>query len=618
MSGRRGAMVGLAGILMAAVALLPSRAAGAEGAAAEKPSMLDAGRQQAASEAYRGGVAGAAPSTGVYTMYGSGPSATIGPTYPIPGPADSRVAEKIREALAVTHALDFVDTPIEDVLMFLKDLTKVEMILDKGSGIKGQEAITLNLAGIPFAALLQAIEDRYPSWQFVVRDYGILLTTREKARELGFYPAIAFARRNEGGDGLRTPAPPAKLSNREKVYTVAYQVADLVVPLPSPPLPLDGTRPAAGQAGSNADFAPLIGLITNTIQPATWDAVGGRGSIAPHKGSLSIVVSQTKDVHEQIVDLTEGLRRQQDISVALEVRMLRVQDQAMPAETQGKGLERGAGIGPPQTEQLLEALRQHQGVDCAALSQTTVLNGQTAFLSPLEDGDARTVPLVTQVVISNDRRFIRLWLGTADSGKSLASAWIGDGRSLVVAIPLDQSERYGDRRHSEAKPVKVQRLLLITPRIVIMDEEEQRQTQCRELDPGARVSQIPEKPQGGRYPNSTATAAAKQAPSPHSNPPDGAAATPNVTTPPLTPQVMLQLRILELDYAKVRAAGFDLKRLGIDPQARQAGSGCSVLKGETAAELAEALLKDKLARPLAEPTPVTLSGRPAQFQCGGE
>ncbi len=40
--------------------------------------------------------------------------------------------------------------------------------------------------------------------------------------------------------------------------------------------------PVGGQGGAGqADFDSLIDLITSTVQPATWDDVGGQGSIAP-------------------------------------------------------------------------------------------------------------------------------------------------------------------------------------------------------------------------------------------------------------------------------------------------------------------------------------------------
>jgi len=90
--------------------------------------------------------------------------------------------------------------------------------------------------------------------------------------------------------------------------------------------PPAGFGPGGLGGGANADFDSLIELITSTIQPTTWDTVGGSGSIAPFETNLSIVVSNTQDVHEEIVDLLEQLRRLQDLQVTIEVRFITLND----------------------------------------------------------------------------------------------------------------------------------------------------------------------------------------------------------------------------------------------------------------------------------------------------
>ncbi len=54
--------------------------------------------------------------------------------------------------------------------------------------------------------------------------------------------------------------------------------------------------------------------------------MGGPGSIAPFETNLSLVVSQTQEVHEEIVDLLEQLRRLQDLQVTIEVRFITLND----------------------------------------------------------------------------------------------------------------------------------------------------------------------------------------------------------------------------------------------------------------------------------------------------
>jgi len=78
--------------------------------------------------------------------------------------------------------------------------------------------------------------------------------------------------------------------------------------------------------GSQADFQQLISLIQETVQPTTWDAQGGPGAIRPFETNLSLVISQTQEVHEEIADLLEQLRRLQDLQVTIEVRFITLND----------------------------------------------------------------------------------------------------------------------------------------------------------------------------------------------------------------------------------------------------------------------------------------------------
>jgi general secretion pathway protein D len=87
-----------------------------------------------------------------------------------------------------------------------------------------------------------------------------------------------------------------------------------------------GFGPGGLGGGSMADFDSLIELIETTIRPQSWDAVGGPGSIAPFMTNLTLVVSQTQDVQEDIVDLLEQLRRLQDLQVTIEVRFITLND----------------------------------------------------------------------------------------------------------------------------------------------------------------------------------------------------------------------------------------------------------------------------------------------------
>jgi general secretion pathway protein D len=54
--------------------------------------------------------------------------------------------------------------------------------------------------------------------------------------------------------------------------------------------------------------------------------VGGPGAIRPFDSTLSLVISTTQEVHEEIADLLEQLRRLQDLQVTIEVRFISLND----------------------------------------------------------------------------------------------------------------------------------------------------------------------------------------------------------------------------------------------------------------------------------------------------
>ena len=85
--------------------------------------------------------------------------------------------------------------------------------------------------------------------------------------------------------------------------------------------------PGGMGGAANADFDSLMELITSTVERDSWVENGtGEGEIQPFPTNLSLVISQTQRVHEQIADLLEQLRRLQDLQVTIEVRFIRLSD----------------------------------------------------------------------------------------------------------------------------------------------------------------------------------------------------------------------------------------------------------------------------------------------------
>jgi general secretion pathway protein D len=89
-----------------------------------------------------------------------------------------------------------------------------------------------------------------------------------------------------------------------------------------------GSRPSTGSqgGGTQADFGAIIDLITETVEPESWDDWGGPGSISEFEGNLSLVIRQTEDVHNEIAELLQQLRKMQDLQITIEVRFITLND----------------------------------------------------------------------------------------------------------------------------------------------------------------------------------------------------------------------------------------------------------------------------------------------------
>ncbi len=91
-------------------------------------------------------------------------------------------------------------------------------------------------------------------------------------------------------------------------------------------IPIGGGPGNLGGAAA-ADFDSLIDLIVSTVAADSWaENGGGEAEIRPFPTNLSIVISQTEAVHEEIADLLTQLRKLQDLQITIEVRFIRLND----------------------------------------------------------------------------------------------------------------------------------------------------------------------------------------------------------------------------------------------------------------------------------------------------
>ena len=272
----------------------------------------------------------------------------------------------IERRLQTPVLLRYQDTPLTEVMHNLSELTGVNMHLDprglSQEGVNTDTPVTISLSKeISLKSALNLILEPL-HLTYVIND-EVLKITSEQLRDGAVYPqtysvadlvtpipnfvpssnlglnglinesmANATAARGQFGFGS---SGPAVLVNDRKQKPAMGPNGVLAQQLSSQPAPgqpngavqIGGAGPGSMGAGANADFDSLIDLITATVANDTWaENGGGTAEIRPFPTNLSLVISQTQAVHEQIAELLAQLRRLQDLQVTIEVRFIRLND----------------------------------------------------------------------------------------------------------------------------------------------------------------------------------------------------------------------------------------------------------------------------------------------------
>jgi len=164
---------------------------------------------------------------------------------------------KIRRELVKSTTLDFVETPLAEVVMFLQDLHQIPVKLDatalENAGVADDTPITNTLREVSLhTALRQVLEPL--DLTYLVAGEVLMITTRDEAQA---HPEV-------------------------RVYNV------------------DGLA-------SEKSIDDLIKVITSTCTPESWKTTGGFGQIEEFQGKL--VVRQSGEVQWEISQLLADLRR---------------------------------------------------------------------------------------------------------------------------------------------------------------------------------------------------------------------------------------------------------------------------------------------------------------------
>ena len=163
------------------------------------------------------------------------------------GPAEKR----IRTALDKIVRMEFIETPLNEVVEFLKDEHDIPIQLDKKAledeAIDTAKLITMNLSGVSLRSALRLMLEP-ELLTYVIKNEVLLITTKSKAAD--------------------------------DLITKVYPVADLVVPIETPPIGqmgLNGAVGGGGQFGAGGGANSQMGMGGGGGMGGMGGGMGGMG-----------------------------------------------------------------------------------------------------------------------------------------------------------------------------------------------------------------------------------------------------------------------------------------------------------------------------------------------------
>jgi hypothetical protein len=127
-------------------------------------------------------------------------------------PSDASV-QKVLVTLQKPVDVEFADVAVPEAVKMMRDAQKLPISHDAARDL-GEIKVTVSLKETKLGAALQAIEDQNADIVFVVREYGILVTRKDYAKERGFVSAVQLWR-DKAGD-LPDPKPEEKPAEAPK------------------------------------------------------------------------------------------------------------------------------------------------------------------------------------------------------------------------------------------------------------------------------------------------------------------------------------------------------------------------------------------------------------------
>jgi hypothetical protein len=277
---------------------------------------------------------------------------------------------------------------------------------------------------------------------------------------------------------------------------------------PAKPAEPAGARHATGERDKQKlglqCLRTLRKLIQATVAPDSWSARAGGGEIAVYERTLSLVIRQTPEIHEQIAELFSKLRREQDVQVSLELKLIRFTDHGWTNSLKwpetADNLVEGITLSSDRAEKFQKLDEVAKTDQISRFPKLTLFNEQVAeFLLPLDgDKSAKPLSLAMGVVVNQDRRGLRLNLACNARNREEAlsgarSFRLAEGERLLIDLGPEVSAaqkieeipvltkiphvgrlfKYVRPQTNPDQPAQPL-ILLVTPRIIVLEEEVER------------------------------------------------------------------------------------------------------------------------------------------------
>lgn len=258
--------------------------------------------------------------------------------------ADKKIESKLNSQLV---SLNFNNTPLDEAIRYLQTYTGLNFDIDtralEKENIDQKKPITSVLNNITLKSALEVVLLK-ADLVYLVEKEVVRVTTHKGAKGKQKQVTIPVADLVVPVQNF-TPSAVSNLDNqlqhtmnmhRPNLPNSANTPFTPQMGLPNSNATATGTPSGGGQlrnqsnggatiSKSNATGTieeSLIRLITGSVHPDTWEAMGGAGRIEYYPLGMALVINQTPDVIEEVNRLLEALRQLQDLEIAIEVRMI--------------------------------------------------------------------------------------------------------------------------------------------------------------------------------------------------------------------------------------------------------------------------------------------------------